>query len=217
MYPTRIATLAIVLAMALLPACGGGGGGGEENAGNENQIVVEVRPLLATLSGLVPDDGEEISGAAPGAGDNGDQGYRGILSFSIFDLPTPPGLQIATAVIRADQASVSGAPYSSLGDLIVDHIDTNGFFDNLNNNLYGGLDLESPIGGVVTPRVFSDNPNLESKEIDVTLQVIRDLQAGRSRSQFRIRFETDVVNNPQNDFATFANAVLEITYGQPQP
>lgn len=215
----KLLSLSLVL---LLAACGGGGGGDGDPADNntppvESGFVTFDSFATPVLSGLVRDEEEALPAVGMAVGDVELDGVRGIVSFNISEVPA--GVTLVRAVLRLPQVATNGNPYSGLGSMVVDHINTNGFFDNLNNQLYEGLLISGPIGGN-PPAVLSTDETLEVKSLPVTLQVIEDIAAGRSRSQFRVRFEIETNVNPQQDLAIFGvpggdpalAPRLEITY-----
>ena len=195
MYP--LLTLLMALSLAL-SACGGGGGGEEAPPGGnpppvENGFVTLDALAIPVLSGLVRDEQEPIPAVGMAVGDVELDGVRGIVSFNITEIPQ--GATLVRAVLRVPQVAVNGSPYTGLGRMVVDHINTNGFFDNLNNQLYEGLVLTGPIGGN-PPAFLSEDATLEVKSLPVTLQVGEDIVAGRGRSQFRVRFEVETSADP---------------------
>jgi hypothetical protein len=148
-------------------------------------------------------------GAFPQVGDLGQPGSsytcRQFFSFDISGVPA--GSIVTSAVLRVDLFLVVGDPYTSLGEVVVDHLDY-GTLDANDFSLRALVEGLGPIPGGAT---------LGPKSLDVTAQVAQDVGRRRSRSQFRLRFaplESD--NDTANDFASFPEAEAATT-GQGQP
>jgi hypothetical protein len=105
---------------------------------------------------------------------------RGFVSFDISSIPS--GKTIDEATLRLYQKEVVGTPYSSLGSLIVDHLD---YGDSL-----GSEDLSA---GAITSNIgtLTSNASIEWKDLIVTNALKADISASRSRSQYRLRFTTE--------------------------
>ena len=100
--------------------------------------------------------------------------------FAGFDISSLAGRSVVSATLRMHQQSVVNNPYTGgLGNLIVDHVN---FGDSLTADDYGGGTLASDIG------TLSTNTDLEWKTLDVAARVQNDVNAGRTTSQFRLRF-----------------------------
>jgi hypothetical protein len=105
---------------------------------------------------------------------------RGFVSFDISSIPS--GKTIDEVTLRLYQKEVEGTPYSSLGSLIVDHLD---YGDSL-----GSEDLSA---GAITSNIgtLTSNASIEWKDLIVTNALKADISASRTRSQFRLRFSTE--------------------------
>ncbi len=222
---TRLASLfAVTAAALLLTACGGGSGGGSGGGGGG--------PVVGNLT-IVSDAAQDgylayLDAAAPrsrnlvnsiGAGDNDAyvrrQSLRGFVTFDLRALP--PGARITSATVRVYQSSVVGSPYAKLGYLRLDHVDYGATLD------YDEFGL--PILGGSTVGNISDEPTLGWKSLDVTERLQADLDAARTRSQYRLRFGLRYNNDATNDWARFEDGemsqgtvnppLLVITYTQP--
>lgn len=79
------------------------------------------------------------------------------------------------------QAAVVGTPYSG-NSLLTDHVD---YGDSLGSEDYALTPLESAFG------TLTSNPTIEWKDLSATNQVKNDISAGRTRSQFRLRFQVE--------------------------
>lgn len=146
----------------------------------EPPIVAEM-PNVETASGYGYTGGAMFTsdGVLPiHVGDNAGNARRtGFLRFDLSSLP--PGATIEDAELRIGQYAVAGAPYATLGSLQVDHV------------LIGpGLDS----GDIVAPALFynygtlSASSTLEEKSLNVTSRVQRDVNDGRTTSDYRLRF-----------------------------
>jgi len=136
-------------------------------------------PSQANLVGFVVNGIDVFNNTDPTAGDNavGNSPDRGFYSFEIQSIPA--GATIVSATLRAYQTSVIGDPYTTLGNVIVDHLD---YGAALNASAFDAAALASNIG------TLSSTPTLEYKALDVTASVVADRAAARARSQFRLRF-----------------------------
>jgi hypothetical protein len=172
-------TLLVVLAAAPI-SCGGGGGGDEET-----ETVV--------LAGVAELDGESRGGGFDNAslgllvGNLGIVGAPGIeiRAFAAFDLsPLPPGARVVSAAVTLFQAIITTVdPYPPRGPVLLDHV-----------NLQGALDAGDFDGGTLTLNlgILSTDATLGPKTLEVGSAVQADLDAGRTVSSFRLRFQTVV-------------------------
>lgn len=119
---------------------------------------------------------------------------RGFVSFDLKEIPK--NAKIESAVLRLYQFNVSGSPYSSVGNLLVDHLD---FGATLENEDYLLPSLTSNLA------VLSQSNNFEWKEAIVTEAIKDDLENFRPRSQYRIHFSIESIGGTQagGDFAYF--------------
>jgi hypothetical protein len=188
-----------------LSACGGGGalaGGGETLALVASSVPAEDGVVLS-------DQTVRTDGVFPQVGDLGMPGSSFVgRQFFSFDLSAvPPGSIVTSAVLRLDVFIVVGEPFTSLGSVVVDHLD----YGTLDFNDFAARALTEGLGPLAT------DPSLGAKTLDVTAVVALDVARGRTRSQFRLRFwpkESD--GDISNDFASFAEAEAAVT-GNGQP
>ncbi|MCA9313995.1 MAG: hypothetical protein H6806_01875 [Planctomycetes bacterium] len=120
---------------------------------------------------------------------------RGLLRFDLSSIPA--GAEIEDAELRIGQYSITSGPYSTLGDVTVDHVSMGVHFDGPD---FAGGTLASNIG------ILSTNTALEEKSLNVKQRVINDLNAGRSTSDFRLRFQLVTDSDNVMDEAEFNNA-----------
>jgi len=109
---------------------------------------------------------------------------RGFASFDISSIPS--GKTIDEATLRLYQGEVVGSPYSSLGSLIVDHLD---YGDSLGTEDLNASATTSNIG------TLTSNATVEWKDLLVTNPLKADISSGRSRSQFRLRFTSEATGS----------------------
>ena len=180
-YPT------VLLATALL--CAGCGGGG----GPDGPVTVT---LLTTpdLVGTVTSTGF-VTPQTLGVGDRTPPGsaeftFRGFFTFDLAALP--PGATVLSATLTVHQIHVSGSPYTTLGALLVDQV------------VFGTV-LEAGAYGRSFPTSqgvpLSFDATLGPKVVDATMQVQADLAAGRTLSQWRLRFVLEGDGNTLADQA----------------
>jgi len=114
------------------------------------------------------------------AGRNATLFERGFVSFDISTIPI--GKTIDQATLRMYQQEVVGTPYSSIGNLTVDHMD---YGETLGNEDLSVVGMTTNIG------TLTSNATLEWKELIVTNPLKADITAGRTRSQYRLKFSTE--------------------------
>jgi hypothetical protein len=176
----------------LCAACGGGGG---DDPDPPLELTILSNPDLDGLAinrlGLIL--GSEV--AKPTAGDlphpNGQQTYRAFFSFDLAEIPA--GASIVSAEFTVRQTNIQGDPFGLMQALIADHIEMGAVFTS---QAYAQFTLETILDPGGTPTVLSDTAGLGPRSMDVTTQVQNDLDAGRARSQFRVR---GAVDDPDND------------------
>lgn len=181
----------------LLAACGSDGNSGPTPGVEHTDTLVAT----AGLDGFVTSTGmAEVNGGGPAVGDL-DAVTQGLHArqFYSFDLSGISAQATVTdATLRLYQARVLGTPYLSHGDVVLDHLN------------YGGqLDVGDFDGGTLAAAiaVFATQPDTAYHAADVQSQVQADIDAGRSRTQFRLRFslqgsDSDAVN----DIVVFSDA-----------
>ncbi len=155
------------------------------------------------VDGIVTSGGSVMTIAEIFAGDTYvNTGVRGFVSFDIASIP--PGATIISATLKMYQEAVNGTPYADLGNIMVDHID---YGPTLDSDDYSLLALEDDIGTI------SNNGAFEFKTLDVTESLQDDMDHGRTRSQYRLRFPTQTDNDSIEDAAFFVQA----NYGDNSP
>lgn len=139
------------------------------------------------------------------AGRNANLVTRGFVSFDLSDIPS--GVTVKEATLRLYQAKVIGNPYTAGGSIKVDHLT---YGDSLDNSDYSLAALSSSF---IT---LTSNATLEWKDADVTDRVKDDLANARSRSQYRIHFQTETTGGDvTGDFAYFEAAENTQSSGNP--
>jgi len=151
----------------------------------------------------IPNNGGAIEGHTPRGfagsgtglflGDNLNPGFPdgdGLQLFLTFDIPNgspAPG----AAVVRSELMSVSGSPFEDLGELSIEPVEYETFGPPL-------FDLEA-VGPATPCRRTGDT----ALECDVTTMVNGALEAGATRLQFRMKFETPGDNDGAQDLVFF--------------
>ncbi len=147
----------------------------------------------ASLDGFRSSNGSGKANLEIRVGRNENFVTRGFLSFDLSGLPSEITIQKAT--LRLYQAKIIGSPYTTGTTLKLDHLT---FGDTLDLTDYSLPALYSNFETLTT------NSSLSWKEADVTSQVRDDLANARSRSDFRIHFETENTGgNSTGDSAYF--------------
>jgi hypothetical protein len=147
------------------------------------------------VDGYVRNDGITVNTTISSTGDtNSNVGERGLVG---FDISSIQGKTVVSATLRIYQYIVTGSPYTDLGTIVVDHIN---FGSSMDVGDYSLAALASNIGTI------SSNATYEWKTLDVTSYVQADLVAGRTSSQYRIRFTTETDLGGDTDYSGFESA-----------
>lgn len=120
--------------------------------------------------------------------------YRGFFG---FDISSIQGKTIVSATLRIYQWTVDAAAYTGLGSMLVDHVN---FSISLDTSDFSASALTSNIGTI------SNSTTIEWKTLSVGSYVQADLDAGRTSSQYRIRFTTNTDSDGAQDAAFFESA-----------
>ena len=212
----RLAFAALLGSSLALAGCGGGGGDGEHEDGGEDPIIEDpiVTPPVQTeytvastpeLDGTARINGvsnEGRSDVEPWVGDGPfvvGSGSNVFASFYSFDLSSlPAGVRIRSATMSLYNRAILGNPQGMNVLVRVDHV------------RFGLLFPQSPLGGVTEAFDFAQITALNQlgrKDLDVTAQVQADLDAGRTRSQYRLRGAIGTNNDNVGD-------VMRLTDGE---
>ena len=194
----------LLAALTLAVACGEGSGPG----GTTSDTLLS----MTALNGIVQNDGTVSTTATIAAGDVDaaipGRTTRGFYSFDLSGIPAAN--VIRTANLRLVQFAVSGSPYATLGNVVVDHVT---YGARLDAGDYGGGTVVSGFG------VLSSDATTGVRLLNVFTRVNADREAGRSVSQFRLRFSlVDGNNDGVTDLAGFNDeddvppAMLILTY-----
>lgn len=196
----RIASALVGLTLLLTPACGGGGGG-------KQQFLLQVA-ADPVFDGFVTDTAfvDTTTASAISVGDT-DAGFANVArGFLRFHLPAlPVGSRIVSVILHLEQSSVTGAPFASLGALVVDHVDIGSSLDATD---YAATALDADIG------TLSTTADLGPRQVDVTSAVLADEDAGRSTSDFRLRFPVGSDADGVDDYVQYDDAEDHFGSGQ---
>lgn len=207
--PQPIAVIALGLLTSIgLAACGG-------SSNNQTPGSASITSTAALDGWVTSAGGFDATGGGAAVGDtSGNDTAAQIFSFSLAGIPA--GATITDAVLRIRQHSQIGTPYGTLGDVVVDHFDM-------------GLDLDATdfAGGTILAGfgTLSTDGTQEYKEIGVAARVQADVTAGRTKSDFRVRFAVATDNDNGFDVTRFENGndeygtgdlpILEVTWLAP--
>ena len=143
-------------------------------------------------------------------GENYDRAY---LSFDLS--PLPDSIIVIGATVNLYQFRSGGnnvlgvfpiwdVPGGDTLFCIMDHIDYGAYLDTSD---WGAGDPGNPKTLASNIGVISDNATIEYKSLDVTKYVQADIDAKRSRSQFRVRFPIDTDHDGRNDCLDFYSSI----------
>jgi len=167
-----------------------------EDAVNDNSEVAPGPTSVGNNGGAIEGHtprGFAGSGTGLFLGDNLNSGFPdgdGLQLFLTFDVPSGTPTP-ESAVLRSDLMSVSGSPFEDLGELTIEPVEYESFGPPL-------FDLEAAGPAAVCSRTGDS-----SLECDVTSTVIGALDAGATRLQFRMKFDTPGDNDGAQDLLLF--------------
>lgn len=216
---TRHFAFAALLGSSLaLVGCGGGGADGGHDDGNEEDPIIED-PIVVTpvpqitnvdlastpeLDGVVfgnnldqtarPDLAPHIGDFAFTNQTGGAQRLQAYFSYDLSSIPEGATIRSATLSVYVFQV-VDGDPQGMMALVDVDHV---AYQDQFPQN-FTPIVLDGLIGQL------TDINTLGRKEVDVTAQLQADLDAGRSRSQYRVKGRLDSDFDNENDAVEFTD------------
>ena len=155
------------------------------------RLILEAHPVVTERSGCVTLGGEATH-AFICVGEDGNQASAHFKGFATFDISElPDGIIELAAEVQLHQVYVYDAPYETLGDLMLHHVE------------YADMSVDyfqtAPLGEV---GVLSTSPELGERKLDVSAFVWDDYESRRDTSQYRLEFEL------ANDFDDETDAVL---------
>jgi hypothetical protein len=139
-------------------------------------------------------------------GDNNGTVYpssmRGVISFT---LPTlPGGATFHAAFLDITQCQIDSNPFDSLGTIVADHLFPTGAPDSAT---YDTTAIANAVATVATA------PTTTPASISLTASVGADYAAGRTTSQYRLRFSIqDTDTDPVTKRVVFCPPTLVVTY-----
>lgn len=196
----------LLLTLLTLAGCGGSGGGGSGPSG----------PLTVVISSTNARDGNIRSNGAVlivamFVGDidaiTSGVSQRAVVGFDLVGAGIPPGATIQTATLSLQQGGSGGTPYTDLGNVLIDHVALGAAIDAAD---YSGNTLLSAFG------VFSTDNAFDVRSLEVGARVQADVTAGRSFSDFRLRFATDTNLDGGSDYTQFGDSEGTVPFG-PNP
>ena len=174
-------------------------------------VAADVRDHYTLLTTTIPAE-QERSGyvnssgfvsTAHLAGDGSDNSSsRMFFSFDLGVLPRD-AIVVAARLQGEDSGGGSGDPYGDLGDLLVDHVELGA---GLDAGDFASPALEETVGTFSTAR-------FGTKSLEVTLQLLADLGAGRTHSEYRVGFARLTDDDGEIDSAVFHDEELARDHG----
>jgi len=149
----------------------------------------------SAMDGFQSSNGGGNAGLDIRVGRNATLVTRGFVSFPLSSIPS--GATIEHATLKMYQTSVENAPYTSGGDVKIDHLNYGDSFDNTDYSI-SSLSFNFAI--------FSNNPDVGWRETEVTDRVREDRQNSRKNSQYRLHFGTESSGGTDEEFAHFESA-----------
>ncbi|MGE0229072.1 MAG: hypothetical protein AB7U23_11255 [Dehalococcoidia bacterium] len=191
---TRLAIAASISLACLLSvvACGGGGCSCDATI-TETMFGEPERDGWVTSMGssdaLLPGVTGDLDDFANG------ESWRQLLSLDHSGVPA--GVTIVQATLQVHQRGVQGTPFTTHGVVTVDHLDY---------GVVDGFDYATPAITAAYGTLSSD-ASIGPRTLDVTSAVRADREAGRFRTQFRLRF-SDLESDGDNigDHVAFGDA-----------
>lgn len=165
--------LTLIAACLPLAACGGG------DSDSSSPVSITVGSIAA-IDGWADSTGAfDADGGGPWVGDGvANQTVRQLWAFDLSALPA--GATVTSATVGLRQYLVLGVPFPGFGTIVLDHVLLGADLD--------AADYDS--AALSTPGLVSTQSVLDWRLVDVTAAVQADLAAGRTRSDFRARFDT---------------------------
>lgn len=169
---------------ALLPGCGGSGGDEGVVVPREQQVVITT-----TLDHYLRSNGTfgDLTANGLAVGDNGPDGLRAFIFFSLSSVPTDATIVSAVVHLRHVGGHVGSSPYAAFGTMILERV-----FPPQG----AALGTDAYDLGPLSAAVEISNNELEGpRDLDVTPLVLAARLDGRSFCWFRLRF----LGAPNND------------------
>jgi hypothetical protein len=199
-------TILLLSTALLLAACGSDGDNGMTPGVEHTDTLVAT----ASLDGFVTSTGTaDVNGGGPAVGDlDGVTQGLNARQFYSFDLSgIASQATVVDATVRLFQARVIGTPYASHGEVVLDHVD---YGSSLDVGDFGGGTLTAAIA------VLATQPDTAYHAADVSGEVQADLEAGRSRTQYRLRFSLQGSDGDMaNDIVVFSDSEESAGAGAP--
>ena len=205
-YARSLTLTAALGASLLLTACGGGGGGGEDDLVDENgQPLAPVTEftIVSTpeLDGVIMGDNAQVEGRPDLKGGVGDFQFlqavsagavraHTVYSFDLSEIPA--GATVVSARLSTFTESTLGDPEAMMALMRIDHVN---YATNFPANFGAMQQLD------INFATIADINTLGRKDIDVTQQVQADVDASRTRSQYRLRPAVESDFDPVTDMA----------------
>jgi hypothetical protein len=120
---------------------------------------------------------------------------RGFISFELGEIPA--GATVQSVELRFFQQEIEGDPYGKLGNLTLEHV----IYGNLDDAAFGIPGMDS----VQLAQQTSPGEWYVLADSTFVSWVEADLNAGRSRSQLRLRFAVEVDGDGQDDWVSIAS------------
>jgi serine/threonine protein kinase len=175
-----------------------------DEGNNRLEAVVQVLgemtvtlPSEAPLDGYRGSDGSGSSrqdvlvGNGEIADPSGELVWRGFMSFDLSGISS--GASVEGVELRFHQVKVGGDPYGKLGSLILEHV---GYGSSLDERAYNTPAMDS----VMLAQQASPGAWYVLADPILATWVEKDLAAGRSRFQVRLRFAQETDGDGEEDF-----------------
>jgi hypothetical protein len=194
--------------LLLLAACGGGGSTSASQGGPQSLSIGSVPAMDGTVWPLRVSVDPTQRLLVGRAGSNFADAAWGYCTFDLSGIPA--GATITSARLELFQRGGYGTASQAL-PVLIDHMRASGQTPDYAELMGATFELESPMRdaqGNARPLTHTDQRNV--RPMDVTAQVRRDLNEGRSLTRFRLRPENNPSTYAYVDFTDAENAWNEL-------
>lgn len=215
-FARPFALVALMSASVAFAGCGGGGGGhdddddngNDQNVGQVTELTIASTPELDGMLAGTPQNPFAAAQNQPVVGDlayapGGDRNtFQAVFSFDLSQIPA--GKTVRSARLSLYVRDVNGDPDAAIVLARMDHVNYGPNFP---------INFSPPVIDFNFDTI-NDLNTIGRRDLDVTDQVLADIAAGRSRSQYRLRGAIDNNLDAQADYTVFTDGEDSAGTGQ---